>query len=159
MATAKTSVALAVIIGAQGVTGEVRLKLFTDSIESLKAHKSYNDGALTLKNVRHHKAGAVARFAEITDRNGAEAARGTELAIQRSALPDLATDEYYHADLVGLPCVTQTGGVVGRICAIYDFGAGDILEIERIDGGKFMVPIKAVKIGDHVEIDPDFMPV
>ncbi|WP_164117311.1 ribosome maturation factor RimM [Sphingorhabdus sp. Alg239-R122] len=148
MAKADTSVALAVIIGAQGVTGEVRLKLFTDSIDSLKIHKSYNVGALTLKNIRHHKVGAVARFAEITDRNAAEAARGTDITISRADLPDLAEDEYYHADVIGLPSVSSEGEELGKICAIYDYGAGDVIEIERANGKKFMVPVTALDIGD-----------
>ena len=152
------AIALAVIIGAQGVTGEVRLKLFADSIDSLKAHKSYNGGALTLKNVRHHKLGAVARFAEITDRNAAEAARGTELTIARSALPDIAEDEYYHADVIGLPCVTESGKSLGTVCAIYDFGAGDVFEIERTDGKKFMIPASAADIPDgRVVIDDAYV--
>ncbi len=87
-------VPLAVIIGAHGVTGEVRLKLFCDSLDSLKAHKTFNAGALTLKSVKPHKMGAIARIAEITDRNGAEAARGTELTVPRSALPELDEDEF-----------------------------------------------------------------
>ncbi len=139
-------IALAVIIGAQGVTGEVRLKLFTDSIDGLKTHKSFNGGNLTLKNVRHHKTGAVARFAEITDRNAAEAARGTEITISRADLPELAEDEYYHADVIGLPCISSDGEELGKIWAIYDYGAGDVIEIERVNGKKFMVPISACDI-------------
>ncbi len=152
MAKTDTPVALAVIIGAQGVTGEVRLKLFADSIDSLKAHKSFNSGTLTLKSIRHHKVGAVARFAEITDRNAAEAARGTEITISRTALPDLAENEYYHADVIGLPCTSTDGEELGNICAIYDYGAGDVIEIERANGKKFMVPVTALDIGDDKAI-------
>ncbi len=94
-------VTLAVVIGAHGVTGEVRLKLFAEGLESLTAHKSFNDGALTLKSLRPGNNGAIARFAEISDRNAAEAARGTELTVPREALPPLAEGEYYHADLIG----------------------------------------------------------
>lgn len=137
-------VPLAVIIGAHGVTGEVRLKLFADDLDSLKRHKSYNDGALTLNKVKPHKMGAIARFAEITDRNAAEAARGTELTIPRSALPELAEEEFYHVDIIGLRCVSDTGEELGKIFAIYEFGAGDVIEIERSSGKKFMVPVKAI---------------
>lgn len=137
-------VPLAVIIGAHGVTGEVRLKLFADDLDSLKRHKSYNDGALTLKKVKPHKMGAIARFAEIADRNTAEAARGTELTIPRSALPELAEDEFYHVDIIGLRCVSDAGEELGKIFAIYEFGAGDVIEIERSSGKKFMVPVKAI---------------
>lgn len=152
-------IALAVIIGAQGVTGEVRLKLFADSIDSLKVHKNFNDGALTLKSIRHHKTGGVARFAEIIDRNAAEAARGTELTVPRAALPEIAEDEYYHADIIGLSCVSSVGDKLGKICAIYDYGAGGVFEIERSDGSKFMVPAHAAKLGENAEIDTDFIDV
>ncbi|QJB70625.1 ribosome maturation factor RimM [Parasphingorhabdus halotolerans] len=137
-------VPLAVIIGAHGVTGEVRLKLFCDSLDSLKPHKTFNVGKLTLKSVKPHKMGAIARFAEITNRNGAEAARGTELTVPRSALPALEEDEFYHIDIIGLRCVSDNGEELGKLFAIYEFGAGDVIEIERPSGKKFMVPAKAV---------------
>ena len=79
-------VTLAVIIGAHGVTGEVRLKLFCDGLDSLKPHKAFNAGKFTLKSAKSHKMGAIARFAEITDRNAAEAAR--EYGITRVTTPD-----------------------------------------------------------------------
>ena len=63
------------------MTGDVRLKLFAESVDSLKRHKSFNDGALTLKSLRPHKDGAIARFAEITDRNAAEELRSTLLTV------------------------------------------------------------------------------
>ncbi|MEM8919593.1 MAG: ribosome maturation factor RimM [Pseudomonadota bacterium] len=139
-----TSVPLAVITGAHGVTGEVRIKLFCDSLDSLKQHKAYNDGTLTLKKVKPHKMGAIARFAEITNRNAAEAARGTELSVPRSALPPLEEDEFYHIDIIGLRCVSDTGEELGKVFAIYEFGAGDVIEIERSSGKKFMIPIGAI---------------
>ena len=134
-------VTLAVIIGAHGVAGEVRLKLFTDDVGSLKAHKTFNGGALTMTSVRPGTNGAIARFAEITDRNTVEAMRGTELAVPRDALPPLADGEYYHADLMGLPCVTTEGDIVGICVAVENFGATDVLEIERPDKKTFMVPM------------------
>lgn len=135
-------VTLAAIIGAHGIAGEVRLKLFTDDIASLKRHKHYNQGALTLTSVKPNKAGAIARFAEITDRNAAEAARGTELAVPRSSLPPLGEGEYYHIDLIDLPVETDMGDTVGQVVAVENFGAGDIIEITKSDGKKFMVPLK-----------------
>lgn len=134
-------VTLAVIIGAHGVAGEVRLKLFTDEVSSLKAHKTFNGGALTMTSVRPGTNGAIARFAEIRDRNTVEAMRGTELAVPRDALPPLADGEYYHADLMGLPCVTTEGDIVGICVAVENFGATDVLEIERPDKKTFMVPM------------------
>ncbi|UZK69831.1 ribosome maturation factor RimM [Sphingomonas sp. S1-29] len=137
-------VTLAVVTGAHGIGGEVRLKVFA---EDLAPHKSFNDGALTVKALRIVPAGAIVRFAEVADRNAAEAMRGTELTVPRSALPPLAEGEYYHVDLIGLPVVSTDGDAVGRVVAIDNFGAGDVIEIEKPvdDQGRakrFMVPMR-----------------
>jgi 16S rRNA processing protein RimM len=135
-------VTLAAIAGAHGVAGEVRLKLFGEGVAALKRHKRFNDGALTLQSLRDdNKGGAIARFAEVADRNAAERLRGTELSVPRSALPPLAEGEYYHADLVGLAAVSDAGEALGTVVAVENYGAGDILEIERPDGKRFMVPM------------------
>ena len=140
-------VTLAAIAGAHGVTGEVRLKLFGDGVEALAAHKSFNDGALTLKKVRSdNKGGAIARFAESTSRNDAEKLRGTVLTVPRDALPALEDGEYYHTDLIGLAAVSDAGDALGRVVAVMNYGAGDIVEIERPGtdgkpGKRFMVPL------------------
>ena len=131
-------VTLAVVIGAHGVTGEVRLKVFADDLSSFM---SFNDGTLTLKSLRTGPNGAIARFAEIADRNAAEALRGTALTVPRSALPPLAEGQYYHADLLDLPAVSDAGEPLGTVVAVENFGAGDVLEIERPDGKRFMVPM------------------
>lgn len=127
---------LAVITGAHGIGGEVKLKLFADDVSS---YRSFNDGALTLKSVR----GVIARFAEVADRTAAEALRGTELTVPRSALPPLGEGEYYHADLLGLPAVSDAGEALGQVVAVENFGAGDVIEIERPTGKRFMVPMTA----------------
>ena len=134
-------VTLAVIIGAHGVTGEVRLKLFT---EDLKPYPVLDAAGrtLTLKSIRPGPNGAVARFAEIPDRNAAEALRGTQLTVPRAALPPLGEGEYYHADLIGLPCLSTEGEALGTVVLIENFGAGDVIEIERSDGKRFMVPMR-----------------
>lgn len=145
MADANRPVTLAAIAGAHGVRGEVRLKLFGEGAEALRAFSVFNAGErkLTLKSVRPANQGAVATFAEVTDRSGAEALRGTLLTVPRSALPPLAEGEYYHHDLLGLPCVSTDGSAVGDVVAIDNFGAGDILEIAKPDGKRFMVPMNA----------------
>ena len=158
-------VTLAAIVGAHGVTGEVRLKLFGQGPDSLKAYKGFDAGAkrLTLKTIRPGPTGAVARFAEIGGRTEAEGLRGTALTVPRSALPPLAEGEFYHIDLMDLPCISDAGEALGHVVAVENFGAGDILEIERpsVDGkpGKrFMVPIHAAQIGDdQAVIDSAFV--
>lgn len=135
-------VALAAISGAHGVTGEVRLKLFGEGVKELSAFTSFNGGSLTLVKIREGgKGGAVARFAEVTDRDAAERLRGTVLAVPRNALAPPADDEFYFSDLVGLPVISDAGEPVGIVRAIENFGASDIVEIEKPDGRKFMVPL------------------
>lgn len=140
-------VTLAAIAGAHGVAGEVRLKLFGEGVAALAAHKTFNDGALTLLKVREDgKGGAIARLAESTSRADAERLRGTVLSVPREALPPLGEGEFYHADLIGLPVVTDTGEAVGTVMAIENFGATDLVEIVRDPvpekGPKtFMVPM------------------
>jgi 16S rRNA processing protein RimM len=156
---AKT-VTLAAVVGAHGVTGEVRLKLFAERLDSLKRHKSYNGGALTLKSLRAHKGGAIARFAEITDRNAAEALRGQLLTIPRLELPPLAEGEYYHSDLIGLACVSTDGTELGTCIAVENFGAGDILEIEKPDKKRFMVPMNVNAVpewGERIVVEAAFV--
>lgn len=140
-------VTLAAIVGAHGVAGEVRLKLFGEGVPALSRHKTFNDGALTLLKVREDgKGGAIARFAEAATRGDAEKLRGTALTVPREALPPLAEGEFYHADLIGLAVVTDAGALVGTVIAIENFGATDLVEIVRdpvpAKGPKtFMVPM------------------
>lgn len=134
-------VVLAAIAGAHGLGGEVRLKLFT---EGLDRYRTFNGGSLTLKSLR----GTIARFAEVSDRTAAEALRGTTLTVPRSALPPLDEGEYYHADLIGLACVSTEGGALGHVVEVDNFGAGDVLDIQRPDGTRFMVPMRAEAVPD-----------
>ena len=139
------------------MTGEVRLKLFGEGWETLKAYKSFNDGALTLTKLRDdYKGGAIARFAEVPDRTAAEALRGTALSVPRSLLPKLEEGEYYHADLIGLPAVSDAGEPLGTVVAVENFGAGDVIEIERHSqdgkpGKRFMVPMNAAAVPEWSE--------
>jgi 16S rRNA processing protein RimM len=153
-------VTLAAVAGAHGLKGEVRLKLFTDSADSLKHYASFDAAGrtLTLAAVRQAGAGAIARFREIGDRTQAEAFRGTALTVPREALPPLEDGEYYHADLIGLPVVTPNGDSAGIVTAVENFGAGDVLDIEKPDGKIFMAPMHAVTVEpDRLVIDPVFI--
>lgn len=145
-------VTLAAVAGAHGVTGEVRLKLFGEGVEALKRYRAFNDSALTLKKLRDDgKGGAIARFEEVADRTAAEKLRGTVLTVPRSAMPALEDGEYYHADLLGLAAFSTEGEALGTVVAVENFGAGDVLEIERPKGedGKkhrFMVPMTVAAV-------------
>lgn len=155
-------IALAAVAGAHGVKGEVRLKLFTDSAESLSRYaKLYVGGAeRRLLSIRDSGKTAVARFDGIADRSAAEALRGSLVEIDRSALPPLEDGEYYHADLVGAAAADRDGNRVGTVVAVENYGAGDLLEIEAADGKRSLIPFKA-GIADledgKIVLDPEFL--
>jgi 16S rRNA processing protein RimM len=158
---AEEQVALAAIAGAHGIGGEVRLKLFAESADSLKRHERVRVGerSLTLTSLKGDRT-PIARFAEVADRTAAEALRGLLVTVPRSALPPLEEGEYYHADLIGLPCESAAGEPLGIVIAVEDFGAGDILEIEKPDGRRTMVPFRAgvaELVEGRIVADPDFL--
>lgn len=146
-------VTLAAITGAHGVTGEVRLKLFGEGVVALRRYRAFNDSTLTVQKIKDDgKGGAIARFVEVPDRTAAEKLRGTVLTVPRSAMPELAEGEYYHADLLGLPAVSDEGVPLGRVIAVENFGAGDVLEIERAEPDekgriqRFMIPMNTAAV-------------
>ena len=157
-----TRIALAAVAGAHGVKGELRLKLFTDSVENLARHNRVVIGGVErkLEVVRPGSTGAIARIAGIADRAAAEALRGSLVEVERSALPPLEEGEYYHADLIGLPCVDAGGGELGRVVAVENYGAGDLLEVKRPDGKSSLIPFKP-GIADledgKIVLDPEFL--
>ena len=138
-------IALAAVAGAHGVKGELRLKLFSDGVESLSRHsKLYvGGGERRLLAVRESSGRmAVARFEGIADRSAAEALRGSLVEIDRSALPPLEEGEYYHADLIGLPAVDSQGTAIGTVVAVENYGAGDLLEVQLPDGKRSLIPFR-----------------
>ena len=154
-------VALAAVAGAHGVKGELRLKLFADSVESLARHSHLWLGGreLALKDIKHGGKTAIARFEGITDRTTAEALRGQLVEVDRDALPSLEEGEYYHADLIGLPCVDEGGKPLGTVVAVENFGAGDLLEVER-EGKRSLIPFRepiARLDADRIVLDPEFL--
>jgi 16S rRNA processing protein RimM len=158
---AKRRIALAAVAGAHGIKGEVRLKLFSESIASLKRHEKLYVGGTErrLLAIREGKA-PVARFAGIDGRSAAEALRGQLVEVDRAALPPLGEDEYYHADLIGLPAASLDGKAVGTVVAVENYGAGDLLEIEDAAGKRSLIPFKA-GIADledgRIVVDPEFL--
>ena len=162
VAAGQKRIALAAVAGAHGIKGEVRLKLFSDSVDSLARHPFLFVGGVERKvsDLRDGGKTAIARLDGVTDRNAAEALRGTLVEVDRAALPPLEDGEYYHADLIGLPCVDAAGEVVGMVAAIENFGAGDLLEVELPNGKRSLIPFRdpmAVLGEDRVMIDPEFL--
>jgi len=137
-------IALAAVAGAHGVKGELRLKLFTDSAENLARHKRVFIGGeeRALESVRAGASGAIARVAGIADRSAAESLRGALVEVDRADLPPLDEGEYYHADLIGLRCYDRDGAEVGKVVAVENYGAGDLLEVERRGGKRSLIPFR-----------------
>jgi len=156
-------VCVGVVAGAHGVRGAVRIKSYTAHPEDIGRYgpvESESGERFALRVVSTAKGGLVARIAGVEDRDRAEALRGTRLYLARAALPPTAEDEYYHADLIGLDAVLGDGALVGRVRAVHDFGAGDMLELDRPGGPPVVVPFTrtAVPVVDlaagRIVIDP-----
>jgi 16S rRNA processing protein RimM len=129
---------MAAVIGAHGLKGEVKLKTFTETPETLARYRLHaKDGRVfTVTQMR----GEVAVFAEIADRRAAEMLKGLELYVARDALPETTGNEFYHADLVGLTAMDGEDRVIGTVKAIHNYGAGDVIEIARPDGDTVLLP-------------------
>jgi 16S rRNA processing protein RimM len=137
-------VCVARIGAAHGVRGAVRLWTFTEDPFAVKRYGplSTKDGTrqLELASAREAKGHLIAQFKGIATREEAERLNGLELYVPREKLPATDDGEYYHADLIGLAAVTAAGEPLGRVIAIHNFGAGDILEIAPPAGATMLLP-------------------
>jgi 16S rRNA processing protein RimM len=134
---------LAAIVGAQGLKGQVKVKLFTATAEGLARYRVLRDGSgkrFEVTAIRPAKDGeAVMSLSGIEDRNQAEALKGTELFVSREQLPATAEEEFYHADMIGLEAQDEEGRMLGKVAAIHNYGAGDVVEITRPDGDTILL--------------------
>lgn len=134
---------LAVVLGAHGVKGEVRVKTFTGKPEDLGAYGPLHcaDGRIfKLARCRAGKDGeAVAAFLDVSGREAAEALKGTELFVKRGTFPAPPDGEFYHADLIGLAVADAEGREIGKVSAIHNFGAGDVLAIACAGGDEILL--------------------
>lgn len=126
-------VCVGAIAGAFGVRGEVRLKSFCAEPEDIASYGplTTQDGARSfdITLTRPISAGFAARLSGVTSKEAADALRGTSLFAPRAALPALPDDEFYHADLIGLEARDTGGASLGKIAAVLNHGAGDLLEL------------------------------
>ncbi|MBR0695404.1 ribosome maturation factor RimM [Bradyrhizobium lablabi] len=159
-------VCIARIGAAHGVRGAVRLWTFTEDPWAVKDYGPLmtRDGSrqFEVTHVREAKDHLVATLKGIATRDEAERLNGIELYVPRDRLPDTEDDEYYHADLIGLAAVTAAGEPLGRVLAIHNFGAGDIIEIAPPAGATMLLPFSNAVVpevdiaGGRVVIDlPD----
>jgi 16S rRNA processing protein RimM len=126
------------IIGAHGIKGEVVIQASTERPEDVAAYGPLCDAegrqAVLIESARATGKGVVARLAGITDRNAAEALKGTDLYVPRDRLPAAAEGEYYVSDLIGLEACDPSGMSIGRVVDVPNYGAGDLLEIDPGNG-------------------------
>ncbi len=137
-------ICVARIGAAHGVRGEVKLWTFTEDPFAVKEYGPLmtRDGArqFEVTHVREARDHLVATLKGIATREDAERLNGLELYIAREKLPETDEDEYYHADLIGLAAVNAANEPLGRVTAIHNFGAGDIIEIAPTHGATMLLP-------------------
>ncbi len=137
-------ICIARIGAAHGVRGAVKLWTFTEDPLAVKAYGPLltKDGARSFEvaTAREAKGHLVATLKGIATREDAERLNGLELYVAREKLPATEQDEYYHADLIGLAAVNAASEPIGRVTAIHNFGAGDIIEIAPAHGATMLLP-------------------
>ena len=155
-------VCVGVVTGAHGLQGAVRIKSFTMDPRQVAAYGPVSDTAgsrqfhLTLTG--DAKGVVLARIDGVEDRDSAQALAGTELFVDRCALPATVEDEFYYADLIGLTAMRVDGDVYGTVHAVHNFGAGDVLEIERAEGVRIMLPFNRENV-PKVDLDAGILTV
>lgn len=146
----KDRVCVGVIVGAHGIRGQVRIKSFTEEPELLDAYGPLQDEAGKTRYevfvAGRAKGVIICTIRGVTDRTGAEKLKGLRLYLDRALLPALEDDEFYHSDLIGLTARFPDGTVVGRVSALYDFGAGDVMELHGLTGGVAVIPFTRVAV-------------
>ena len=137
-------ICVARIGAAHGVRGAVKLWTFTEDPLAVKRYGPLmtKDGArqFEVAQVREAKGHLVATLKGVATREDAERLNGVELYVAREKLPATDEDEYYHADLIGLAAVNAANEPLGRVIAIHNFGAGDIIEIAPPHGATLLLP-------------------
>ena len=135
-------IAVGAIAGSFGVKGEVRLKSFCvnpKDIETYSPLSAENSQTYEVKIVKLVKDTLVAKLSNVTNKEQAMALKGVKLYAQRSQLPSLADEEYYHYDLINMKAVNTSGLEIGFVTAIFNHGAGDIIDISTYDGKKLLL--------------------
>lgn len=155
---------MAEIVGVHGIKGTLKIKCFSENPEGLMDTPLLDqNGREILEIIRMGQHGTIylADAKGLSDRTAAEKLRGTKLYAQRNALPEIKQENtYYHADLIGLDALHIDGSIMGKVIAVANFGAGDLLDIKPPKGNSFYVPFTndAVPVVDidnkKIVIDP-----
>jgi 16S rRNA processing protein RimM len=137
-------VCVAVVATAHGLRGMLKLRCFTERPEDVAAYGPVFDQngrrLFELEVIGPAPGGVLARAQGVEGRNAAEALRGTELFVPRSALPELAPDEFYYSDLEGMAALRPDGSHFGIVHGVANFGAGDLIEVLVDDGRRLSLP-------------------
>lgn len=142
--TREEKICLGAVVGVHGIRGEVKVKTYTEDEHNLtrygKVSNQTGDREFELKIVGHSKELLRVKIKGIEDRTTAETLIGIGFYIERSRLPELKEDEFYHADLIGLDVQNIKGERIAQVNALYNFGAGDLIELKMADGTLEMLP-------------------
>lgn len=136
--------AIGVIVAPQGVSGEVRMNIWTHFPERIPQLKEiYLDPEPTPRRLRSArlKGGlAILAIEGVTTRDEAEALRGRVVRIGHDQAAPLGEDEYYHFQLIGLTAVDEAGTVLGEVVEILETGANDVYVVRAPDGDELLFP-------------------
>ncbi len=153
---------VAVIMGAHGIKGEVKLHSFVENPDFFEPIPSLLDGSgkkhFPIKITGKVKNAIIAKIDGVSDRNAAELLKGTELFTSASALPAPDDGEFYHSQLIGLEARLSSNEKIGTVTAIHNYGAGDIVEITMDYGEVEMLPLAEPWVGE-INIDQGFIVV
>lgn len=146
---------------AHGLKGEVRLLSYTDDPQAIAGYGPLEDetGArsFTIAALRPVKDGLVARLEGVSDRTTAEALNGVDLYAPRTRLPSPRSDEWYHADLVGLVAMSAEGAALGQVVSVQNYGAGDLLEVRPATGGKTVLVPFTQDVVPEVDVEAGWL--
>lgn len=155
-------IVLATIADVHGIKGLVKIFPYGEDIsllESIEPLYAENKAVkITLKNALGKF--ILAEIEGVSTREDAEKLKGHELSVDKAALPALDHDEdgYYHHDLIGLKALNQQGEEVGTVIAVDNYGAGDLLEIRKSAGEKFLLPFTDDYV-PNVNLDAGFVTI
>ena len=148
------------LVGPSGCGKSTILKLVAGTLNASQGHVFVAGREMAVQSIKGGPKAAIARFEGVNDRAAAEDLRGSLVEVDRAALPPLEDGEFYHADVIGLPCVDGAGESVGTVAAVENFGAGDLLEIAKPDGKRTLIPFRApmaILEAERVVVDPEFL--
>ncbi len=137
-------VCVGVFAGAHGIRGLVKIRSFTVDPNDLFSYNLLYDETFTKtfkpKKKSLNKNLIIAEIEGINDRDKALELKGKKLYVRRDEMPKLPEETFYHVDLIGLSVFTKKGEEKGKITEVFNFGAGDVLEIKTSDNSVVMIP-------------------